>query len=392
MKYNFDEVIDRRNTQAVKLERCKALFGTEDLLPLWVADMDFRTPDFIIDAIRKRLEHPILGYTMPSKTFYSTSINWIKEHHKWDVQREWFGFLPGIVPGLSFAVQSLTNPGDEIIVQPPVYYPFFHVIEKNSRVIVQNQLKEEQGRFVMDLDDLEKKFSPKTKLLILCNPHNPGGRVWTKEELQQLAAVCEKHQVTIVSDEIHADMVLPGNTAHTPFATVTAWSQQNTVTFMAPTKVFNMPGLISSAYIIPNADLHRRFAQFLEASEMNGGNMFAYMAAVAAYENGEEWRKQMLDYVQANIEYIAGFLKNNIPQIKPMIPEASFLVWLDCEELGMKTDDLHEFFSLKAALGLNKGTIFGPGGEYHLRLNVACPRSILEKAMTQLQKAVNNKQ
>jgi cysteine-S-conjugate beta-lyase len=392
MKYNFDEVIDRRNTQAVKLERCKALFGTEDLLPLWVADMDFRTPDFVIDAIKKRLEHPILGYTMPSKNFYSASINWIKEHHHWNIQREWFGFLPGIVPGLSFAVQSLTNPGDEIIVQPPVYYPFFHVIEKNHRVIVQNQLKEEQGKFVMDIDDLEKKISPKTKLLILCNPHNPGGRVWTKEELQQLAAVCEKHQITIVSDEIHADMVLPGNTKHTPFATVTEWSQQNTVTFMAPTKVFNMPGLISSAYIIPNADLHRRFAQFLEASEMNSGNMFAYLAAVAAYENGEEWRKQMLDYVQANVEYIAGFLKNNIPQIKPMIPEASFLVWLDCKELGMKTDDLHEFFSLKAALGLNKGTIFGPGGEYHLRLNVACPRSILEKAMKQLLKAVNNDQ
>jgi cysteine-S-conjugate beta-lyase len=239
------------------------------------------------------------------------------------------------------------------------------------------------------LDDLEKKITPKTKLLILCNPHNPGGRVWTKEELQQLAAICEKHQITIVSDEIHADMVLPGNTKHTPFATVSAWSEQHSVTFMAPTKVFNMPGLISSAYIIPNTELHQRFAGYLEASEMNTGNLFAYIAAIAAYENGEEWRKQMLDYVQSNINYIADFLKNNIPQIKPMIPEASFLVWLDCKELGMETDELHEFFSLKAALGLNKGTIFGPGGEYHLRLNVACPRSILEKAMKQLLKAVS---
>jgi cysteine-S-conjugate beta-lyase len=389
MKYNFDEIIDRRNTQAVKLERRKALFGTEDVLPLWVADMDFRTPGFIIDAIQKRLEHPILGYTMPSKNYYSASIKWIKEHHDWNVEREWFGFLPGIVPGLAFAVQSLTNPGDEIIVQPPVYYPFFHVIEKNHRVAIQNQLKEKNGKFTMDLDDLEKKITPKTKLLILCNPHNPGGRVWTKEELQQLAAICEKHQITIVSDEIHADMVLPGNTKHTPFATVSAWSEQHSVTFMAPTKVFNMPGLISSAYIIPNTELHQRFAGYLEASEMNTGNLFAYIAAIAAYENGEEWRKQMLDYVQSNINYIADFLKNNIPQIKPMIPEASFLVWLDCKELGMETDELHEFFSLKAALGLNKGTIFGPGGEYHLRLNVACPRSILEKAMKQLLKAVS---
>jgi len=390
MKYNFDEVIDRRNTQAIKLERCKTLFGTEDLLPLWVADMDFRTPDFIINAIQKRLEHPILGYTMPSKNFYSTSINWIKEHHDWHVQREWFGFLPGIVPGLSFAVQSLTSPGDEIIVQPPVYYPFFHVIEKNHRVVVQNQLKEENGKFVMDFDDLEKKFTSKTKLFILCNPHNPGGRVWTKAELRQFAAICEKHQVTVVSDEIHADMVLPGNTKHTPFATISDWAGQNSVTFMAPTKVFNMPGLISSGYIIPNEELRHRFAQFLEASEMNAGNLFAYTAAVAAYENGEEWRKQMLDYVQSNVNYIVDFLKNNIPQITPMIPEASFLVWLDCKELGMETDELHKFFSLKAALGLNKGTIFGPGGEYHLRLNVACPRSILEKAMKQLLKAVSH--
>jgi cysteine-S-conjugate beta-lyase len=392
MKYNFDEVIDRRNTDAVKLERCKTLFGTEDLLPLWVADMDFRTPDFILDAVRKRLDHPILGYTMPTKSFYPTTLNWIKDHHQWDVQRAWLGFLPGIVPGLSFAVQALTNPGDEIIVQPPVYYPFFHVIEKNHRVLIHNPLKEEDGKFVMDFDDLEKKFTPKTTLFILCNPHNPGGRVWTKDELTQFAAICEKHGVTIISDEIHADMVLPGNAKHTPLATVSAWAEQHTVTFMAPTKVFNMPGLISSAYIIPNAALHQQFAEFLEASEMNGGNMFAYIAAVAAYEHGEEWRLQMLEYVKANIDFVTGFLKKNIPQIKPMIPEASFLVWLDCKGMDMETDELHRFFSLKAALGLNKGTIFGPGGEYHLRLNVACPRIILEKAMKQLQAAVNSHQ
>lgn len=391
MNYNFDEVIDRRNTDAVKLERCKALFGTEDVLPLWVADMDFRTPDFIINSIQKRLEHPILGYTMPSKSFYSSTLNWINEHHAWEVKREWLGFLPGIVPGLAFAVQSLTDSGNEIIVQPPVYYPFFHVVEKNHRVLVHNQLKEQDGKFIMDFDDLEQKFTPETKLFILCNPHNPGGRVWTKEELQQFASICEKHQVTIISDEIHADMVLPGNTKHTPLATVSEWAQNNTVTFMAPTKVFNMPGLISSAYIIPNSKLRHRFADFLEASEMNSGNLFAYIAAVSAYENGEEWRKQMLDYVLGNINYITDFFEKNIPQIKPMKPEASFLVWLDCKDLGMKTDELHKFFSLEAGLGLNKGTIFGSGGENHLRLNVACSRTILIQAMEQLQTAVNNK-
>jgi len=384
MKYNFDEIIDRHNTDAVKLERCHALFGTEEVLPLWVADMDFRTPDFILDAIRERCEHPILGYTMTPKSFFPSMLKWIKEHHDWDVKREWIGFLPGIVPGLSFAVQSLSLPDDEIIVQSPVYYPFFHVIENNHRKLIINELTEKDGKFVMNLDDLERKFTPKTKLFILCNPHNPGGRVWTREELQQFATICEKHKVTVISDEIHADMVLPGNTKHTPFATVSEWAAQNTVTFMAPTKVFNMPGLVSSAYIIPNEDLHKQFAGFLQASELNSGNIFAYIGAIAAYEHGEEWRKQMLEYVQGNIDYIVGFLKTNIPKVKPMIPEASFLVWLDCKELGMETDQLFNFFVQKAGLGLNKGTIFGPGGEYHLRLNVACPRSILIQAMEQL--------
>lgn len=392
MTYNFDEIIDRRNTGAIKLERCKTLFGTEDVLPLWVADMDFRTPDFILNAIQKRLEHPILGYTMPPRNFYPLTVKWITDHHNWNVKREWVGFLPGIVPGLAFGVQSMTSVGDEIIVQPPVYYPFFHVIENNHRILVNNPLKEVDGKYVMDFDDLERKFTNKTKLFILCNPHNPGGRVWTREELEQFAEICSKHNVTIISDEIHADMVLPGNTKHTPLATVSEWAEQHTITFMAPTKVFNMPGLVSSTYIIPNQELREKFAEFLEASEMNAGNIFAYIGAVAAYENGEEWRLQMLDYVHENVEYIVEFLKNNIPQIKPMIPEASFLVWLDCKELGMETDDLHTFFSLKAALGLNKGTIFGQGGEYHLRLNVACPRSILEKAMKQLQIAISGKQ
>lgn len=387
--YNFDEIIDRRNTNAIKIERCNALFGTDQLIPLWVADMDFRTPEFILDAIRERLEHPVLGYTMPPKNFFPSMQKWISEHHNWDVKREWIGFLPGIVPGLSFAVQSLTNVGDEIIVQPPVYYPFFNVIQNNHRTLVFNPLKEENAKFVMDFDDLEKRFTPKTKLFILCNPHNPGGRVWTKSELQQFAGICEKHQVTIISDEIHADMVLPGNKVHTPFATVSEWAQNNTVTFMAPTKVFNMPGLISSGYIIPNAELRHKFAEFLEASEMNAGNIFAYIGAVAAYEKGEAWRVEMLDYVQKNIEFVAEYLKNNIPQIVAMIPEASFLVWLNCKELGMETDELHKFFSFKAGLGLNKGTVFGPGGEYHLRLNVATSRITLVKAMEQLKNAVS---
>jgi len=388
MTYNFDEIIDRRNTGAVKVDRCKALYGSEDVLPLWVADMDFRTPDFIFEAIRERCEHPILGYSMPPKEFYPSLISWINEHHNWQVKRQWIGFLPGIVPGLSFAVQSLTKEGDEIIVQPPVYYPFFHVVQNNRRVLVNNPLKTINGKFEMDFEDLESKITSNTKLFILCNPHNPGGRVWSAETLKQLAEICSRHNIVVVSDEIHADMVLKGH-KHIPFATVSEDAAQISLTFMATSKTFNMPGLISSSYIIPNPELHKRFVDFMEASELTGGNIFAYAASVAAYEKGEEWRKQMLTYVQGNIDFIVDFLKTNIPQIKPMIPEASFLIWLDCKELGMETDELFDFFAQKAGLGLNKGTTFGQGGEYHLRLNVASSRLILKKAMKQLSKAVN---
>jgi cystathionine beta-lyase len=390
MTYNFDEIIDRRNTGAIKVERCKALYGSEDVLPLWVADMDFRTPDFIFEAIRERCEHPILGYSMPPKEFYPSLMNWMNDHHQWEVKRPWIGFLPGIVPGLSFAVQSLTLPGDEVIVQPPVYYPFFHVVSNNKRVLVNNPLKNINGKYEMDFMDMESKITSKTKMFILCNPHNPGGRVWSKETLNQLADICAKNNIIVVSDEIHADMVFEGH-KHIPFATVSDNAAQISLTFMAPSKTFNMPGLISSSYIIPNEELRNRFVDFMEASELTGGNIFAYAATVAAYNKGEEWRKQMLGYVSDNIDFVVDFLKTNIPQIKPMIPEASFLIWLNCEELGMETDELFDFFAKKAGLGLNKGTTFGLGGEYHLRLNVACSRLILKKAMEQLSAAVNGR-
>lgn len=391
MIYNFDEIIDRHHTDAVKTDRCKALFGTDDVIPLWVADMDFRTPDFVIDAIRKRLEHPILGYTVLPHNYNSALVNWIKKIHNWQLQPEWVGFIPGIVPGLSFAVQSLTKTNDHILVQPPVYFPFFHVTERNHRILIYNQLKEENGKFIIDFDDFEQKITPETTMFILCNPHNPGGRVWKREELLRIAEICEKHDIMVVSDEIHADMVLPGNTKHTPFASISDWAKEHTVTFMAPSKVFNIPGLISSSYIIANAGIRHKFINFLEASEMNNGNLFSYVATLACYEKGEDWITQMLNYVQGNVEYVVNFLKNNLPQIKPMIPEASFLIWLDGKEFGMNTDDLHQFFVHEAGLGLNKGSVFGPGGENHLRMNVACPRKVLEQAMNQLNNAVNKK-
>lgn len=388
MKYNFDEIIDRRNTNAVKLERCKALFGTDDLLPLWVADMDFSTPDFVLNAIQQRLKHPILGYTTPPDNLFDVFIAWTKDHHQWELSKNQVGFVPGVVPALAFAVQCFTNLNDEIIVQPPVYYPFFSVIQKNGRKLIYNPLKEIDNKYEMDFEDLERKITPATKMLILCNPHNPAGRVWSLDTLKRLDELCAKHKILVVSDEIHADMALSGN-KHIPYATVSETAASNSVTFMAPSKVFNMPGLVSSFYIIPNQFLKEKFAAYLEALSVYGGNIFAYHATVACYEKGNDWRIAMLDYVQENIDYVIHYLKEHMPQIKPMIPEASFLVWLDCEELGMEADELHQFFAHKAGLGLNKGASFGPGGEYFLRMNVACPRKILEKAMHQLKNALS---
>lgn len=390
MNYNFDEIIDRRNTNAIKLERCNALFGTESVLPLWVADMDFRTPDFVLEAIQQRLEHPILGYTMPPRNFFDLFTSWIKDHHQWEINKNQVGFVPGIVPALAFAVQCFTNPGDEIIVQPPVYYPFFNVIKNNDRKLIYNPLLEKDNKFEMDFEDMEQKITPATKMFILCNPHNPGGRVWSFETLKRLDELCAKHKILVVSDEIHADMILPGS-KHIPYATVSSTAAFNSVTFMAPSKVFNMPGIISSFYIIPDQTLKSKFAGYLEALEVNAGNIFAYQATVACYEKGEDWRVAMLDYVQGNIDYVVNYLRNNIPHIKPMIPEASFLIWLDCKELGLDSEELHQFFIQEAGLGLNKGTIFGPGGEYHLRMNVACSRKVLEQAMFQLKNAVSTK-
>lgn len=388
MKYNFDEIIDRHNTDAIKIERCKALFGTDDLLPLWVADMDFRTPDFIVETLKKRCEHPIFGYSKYPNGFFSAITNWIKELHGWEVKNDWVGFVPGIVSGIAFAIDVYSEIGDEIIIQPPIYYPFMDVVNKANRTLIFNQLKEVNGQFEMDFEDLEKKITTKTKMIIISNPHNPGGKAWDAATLSQLSELCAKHNVLVISDEIHSDIVLY-NKKHVSFAAISETAANNSVTFIAPTKTFNMPGLVSSSYIIPNDQIRRKYAQYLEKIEQTGGNIFAYVATKAAYENGAEWRKQMLEYIQGNLEYVTEFLKTNIPQIVPMKPEATYLLWLDCRKLKMSTDNLHTFFAQKAGLGVNKGTIFGPGGEYHLRLNVACPLSILQKAMKQLKEALN---
>lgn len=388
--YNFDEPIERRGTDCVKADGLKEHFGRTDLIPLWVADMDFRTPPFIVDALRKRCEHEVFGYTFPSDEYYQSIIQWVGNLHHWDIRREWLSYIPGIVKGIGLAVLCFTEPGDKVIIQPPVYHPFRIVPTLEKRTIVNNPLKTTDGKYTMDFDLLESVIDDDCKLLILCNPHNPGGVVWEKETLARLAAICRKHNILVVSDEIHAEMVYPEYTHH-PFASVCEEAAQNSITFMAPSKTFNIAGIVSSYSIVPNDELREKFYGFLEAAELNAAHLFAYVATCAAYREGEEWRRQMINYVKENVRFVDEYLRAHIPAIRVYPPQASFLVWLDCTALHLPQAELVALFRDDAYLALNDGSIFGPGGEGHMRLNVGCPRSILEKALNNLKTALERK-
>jgi len=386
-EYNFDEVIDRRNTDSVKYELLQTLYGTDDLLPMWVADMEFQTPACIIDALKRRCEHPVFGYTVCPKSFFELFRKWIATLHGWDVPLDAIGFVPGIVSAIALAVQAFTHPGDKIVVQPPVYPPFFTIPKANKREVVWNPLLEIDGRFEMNFDLLEKQVADKeVKMLILCNPHNPGGRVWNRETLQRLAAICFKNNILVVSDEIHADMVYP-EYQHVPFASVSPEAQQCSITFMSPSKTFNMPGIICSYYVIENKDLYTNYKAACDALELHS-NLFAIEAAQTAYMSGNEWRIQMIDYVRENVETVFRFCKEHIPQVRVMMPEASFLVWLDFKELRISDGALQRLIIDSAKLALNHGPAFGPGGEGHQRMNIGAPRSIVLTGLQQLEKAI----
>lgn len=385
-QYDFDEVIERRGTNCVKYDALKDYFGSTNLVPLWVADMDFRTPDFIVDAIKQRCMHEIFGYTFGSESYYRSIISWVKYKHNWAIEREWLSYIPGIVKGIGFAVQCFTQPGDKVIVQPPVYHPFRIVPESMRRQVVYNPLQLVDGVYQMDFEQLESVIDG-CKMLILCNPHNPGGVVWAKSDLARLAEICFKHHVLVVSDEIHCEMTFPSY-KHYPFASVSDAAAACSITFMAPSKTFNIAGIVTSYAIIPDATLRKQFYSYLAAGEFNEGTIFAYTATEAAYTYGAEWLQQMRTYVVENVRFVDSYLKANIPEIKVYMPQASFLVWLDCRGMRLSQPELVDLFQNKAGLALNDGSIFGPGGEGHMRLNVACPRSILVSALAALKKAV----
>jgi len=384
MKYDFDTIIDRRGTDTVKLRQLKTLFGREDLLALWVADMEFETPPFIRKVLEDRLSHPIYGYTMIPDGYWQSIIDWQKYMHDWDIKEEWMTFISGIVKGVGLSILHFTGKGDSVIIQPPVYHPFKRVIESNGRVVINNPLRWDGTRLHMDFDNLEDILKRRRcPLFILTSPHNPGGCMWDKETLTTLASICHKYNVTVVSDEIHADMPLYGK-KHIPFTTVSQEAAQIGVVFNAPSKTFNMAGLVSSYAIVPNPQLRKGFYDFLGASDLNDATFIATLATRAAYTQGKEWHRQMLAYVQANIDYVAEELPRYIPLIRVPKPDASFLVWLDGRDLKeVGVNNVPNFF-VEAGLALNDGTMFGEGGEGFMRLNVGCPRSLLERALEQL--------
>ncbi len=386
--YNFDEIIDRKGTSCVKYDGLKNAYqGKENLIPLWVADMDFATPDFIVEALKKRCEHPVFGYTFDDDEYYESIQTWLDYKYHWKTEREWISYIPGIVKGIGLAVQCFTQPGDKVIIQPPVYHPFRLVSTRMGREVVYNPLKLEDGVYKMDFEQLESLIDKDCKMLILSNPHNPGGVVWEKEALVKLAQICSAHGILVISDEIHAEMTYP-QFRHHPFATVSEEAAACSVTFMAPSKTFNIAGIVSSYALVPNTRIREKFYSFLEAGELNAGTIFAFTATKAAYTYGAEWLQQMRSYVIENVNFVDEYLKKNIPQIKVYRPQASFLVWLDCRELKLSQPELVQLFEDKAGLALNDGAMFGKEGEGFMRLNIGCPRSILNKALESLKKAI----
>ena len=386
--YDFDKVIDRSGSGAVKTDALENVYGKEDLIPLWVADMDFETPDFIVEALKERLEHPVFGYTVQPEDYWPTVQRWISDHHGWDVECEWMTYIPGIVKGIGMAINALLEKDEKVIIQPPVYHPFRLVPQKNGREVVFNPLrKRNDGLYEMDFDNLEKVCDDRCRMLILSNPHNPAGITWPRETLHKLAEFCHRKGLIVISDEIHCDMALFGN-RHVPFASVSPEAAACSITFGSPSKTFNIAGIVSSYAIVPDQKLRERFFGWLEASELNAAPLFSPLATMAAFRHGEEWRRQMLEYVEGNIEFIEEYCWKYIPQIRPVRPQASFLVWLDCRGLDMNHDELTDLFVNQAGLALNDGEMFNPGGKGYMRLNAGTSRKVLVKAMNCLKEAI----
>jgi len=386
---NFDEIIDRHGTHSVKWDSMEKYYGVpaKDGIPMWVADMDFRSPDFVLDALRKRLDHEILGYTYIPPSFGQSAADWILRRHSWNVHPSWISFSPGVVPALNLLVMAFTETGDKVIVQPPVYFPFFSAVRNHGRVLVNNPIRLDGGSYTMDFEDLEARIDKRTKMLILCSPHNPTGNVWSAKTLEQLGELCLKHDLLLVSDEIHSDLVFRPH-RHIPTATLSAELARRTITCMSPSKTFNLAGLSTAYLIIPDAGLRKRYEEMLDKVHVGAGNLFGLIAQEAAYRSGDEWVDRLMDYLEGNLDFLTDFVGRKIPQVKVIRPQATYLAWLDFRELGLDQPKLNDFLIRQAGLGLSDGVLFGEEGKGFQRINFGCPRETLHKALRNLEASV----
>ncbi|MFD2215848.1 MalY/PatB family protein [Metabacillus endolithicus] len=385
----FDQVINRKKTDSVKWDYTKRIFGVEDVLPMWVADMDFQAPEEVIDALHTRVDHGIFGYTMPGSKMEDAVTNWLKSRHSWEIDPKTITYSPGIVTAISMAIHAFTTSEDKIVVQPPVYYPFFEIAQKHKREVLYNQLLlNENFRYEIDFIDLEEKLSDeRTKLFILCNPHNPSGRVWSKEELTKIGNLCIKHNVLIISDDIHSDLLLFGN-QYTPIASIQKDIANQTITCIAPSKTFNLAGLQASILLIPNDSLKRRYNEVQQLFGVMGINTLGADAMQAAYEQGSNWLDELIQYLQENVLLIEEYLMNHLPQVKIMRPESTYLVWIDVRSLNKSDKELQELLLNKGKLALHIGSKFGENGEGFLRMNIACPKETLLDGLNRLKIAL----
>ena len=387
-QYNFDEMIERKGTDCFKWDALPAMYGRDDLTPMWVADMDFRSPDFVMEAIRRRCEHPVLGYTMPSEGYWQAVTTWLQKHYNINTTKDNLHFIPGIVAGIAYTLLCFTQPGDKILVTTPVYPPFLNLPKESQRELVCSPLKINDGRFEIDFDNFEHKAEG-CKVFIMSNPHNPAGTVWGYGVLRKITDICERNGILVISDEIHADLTLPGH-HHVSYSTVCEAASHHSITFMAPSKTFNIAGLGSSICYVANPELRKRFFGWLDGLGVAGGNIFAFTAAEAAFAHGEEWLQQMLGYLNENVKILNEFLKTKLPKVKAILPEASYLAWLDFSAYDIPHKELANRFINEAHVVMNDGTTFGSDTYEHcFRLNLGCPHDMLLNVLNRIASCIN---